>query len=133
MRDIGRISAEFENAKSLGDGAAEEWRKGLQTKGQGELNDASRWERWEASTPTGKNITQVLREYDVSSFPRNYTQGQPWPRGGLINGTPLPPAEMAYGKTVFHLISVNRALSFSRDSVTCWTSTISPLHHISGS
>jgi len=67
--DITNILSELDTAKSLGDGAAEEWRKGLAEKGKLAMADAARWERWEASMRPGIDLLQVLREYDPSSFP----------------------------------------------------------------
>lgn len=73
-RDIDRIQQEYDDAKGFGDGAAEEWRKGLHTKGKEVMTDAARWERWEGQMRLGSDLPQVLREYDLSSFPR-YREG----------------------------------------------------------
>ena len=76
-KDLEAIGVEFENAKSFGDGAADEWRKGLPTKGKEAMADAARWEKWEAQMRLGVNLSHVLREYDLSSFPSNVEQAQP--------------------------------------------------------
>ena len=43
------LKQEFDNVKSMGSAAAEEWIKGLEGRGRERRNDALRWERWEAS------------------------------------------------------------------------------------
>ncbi|KZF23833.1 hypothetical protein L228DRAFT_124952 [Xylona heveae TC161] len=44
---IEEIRRRFDEVKSLGQAAAEEWMKGLEGNGREHVNDASRWERWE--------------------------------------------------------------------------------------
>lgn len=34
------------------------------------MADAARWEKWEAQLRLGTDLSQVLREYDPSSFPK---------------------------------------------------------------
>lgn len=68
-KDIDAIVREYQDAKSYGEGAAEEWRKGLHTKGKDAMADAARWEKWEGQMHFGSDLSQVLREYDPSSFP----------------------------------------------------------------
>ncbi|KAK5987659.1 hypothetical protein PT974_11791 [Cladobotryum mycophilum] len=41
-----KIKAELEAVVKLGTAAAEEWNKGLETRGKGILADSSRWEKW---------------------------------------------------------------------------------------
>jgi hypothetical protein len=43
------IKQEFFKVKAMGSGTAEEWLKGLDDQGRKKRNDASRWERWEAT------------------------------------------------------------------------------------
>lgn len=43
------IKQEFFKVKALGSGAAEEWIKGLETRGKDKRLDLVRWERWESS------------------------------------------------------------------------------------
>jgi hypothetical protein len=43
------IKQEFFKVKAMGSGTAEEWLKGLDDQGREKRNDASRWERWEAT------------------------------------------------------------------------------------
>lgn len=68
--DLASIVDECESAKSFGEGAADEWRKGLHLKGKEAMADAARWEKWEAQMRLGIDLVQVLREYDPSSFPK---------------------------------------------------------------
>ena len=74
--DIQAILDELEDAEAFGDGAANEWRKGLMSKGQAAIADASRWEKWESQLRFGADIPSVLREYDLASFPRYVAQQQ---------------------------------------------------------
>lgn len=89
--DIENILAEFESAKSFGEGAAEEWRKGLHLKGKDAMADAARWEKWEAQMRFGIDLSQVLREYDLSSFP-NYNEEVH--RRSVSSAGPQPGANM---------------------------------------
>lgn len=83
--DIKTIIDDYEDVKSFGDGAAEEWRKGLHTKGKEAMNDAARWEKWEGQMRHGSDLSQVLREYDLSSFPNYLAEAQS--RSAGVNGT----------------------------------------------
>ena len=74
--DTNTIIRGFESAKGFGDGAAEEWRKGLYTKGKAAMADAARWEKWEGQMRLGSDLSQVLREYDLSSFPHHLQEMQ---------------------------------------------------------
>ena len=67
--DLVAIQHEENEAQQLGEGAADEWRKGLYNKGKDAMADSARWEKWEAGLRLGANLAQVLREYDLSSFP----------------------------------------------------------------
>lgn len=41
------MKSRFEEVKSLGPAAAEEWVKGLEGNGKEKISDAARWEQWE--------------------------------------------------------------------------------------
>lgn len=96
-QDIETIVTEFESAKSFGDGAAEEWRKGLPMKGKEAMADAARWEKWEAQMRLGSDLAQVLREYDLSSFPNHLEEVHRRSTGSI--GT--QPAAISNGKQRF--------------------------------
>ncbi|EME87825.1 uncharacterized protein MYCFIDRAFT_213034 [Pseudocercospora fijiensis CIRAD86] len=85
--DLKALHAEEEEAKSLGDGAVDEWRKGLFTKGKDMMADSARWEKWEMQLRLGANLAQVLREYDPSSFPRSQSIQDMQGRQPGVNGT----------------------------------------------
>jgi hypothetical protein len=68
-KDVDSIIAEVDEVNSFGDGAADEWRKRLTQRGKNAMADSSRWERWEGTLPLGKVLAEVLREYDLASFP----------------------------------------------------------------
>ncbi|KAM3415523.1 hypothetical protein BST61_g9044 [Cercospora zeina] len=68
---LAAIKQEEDDAQQLGQGAADEWRKGLYNKGKDAMADSARWEKWEAQLRLGANLGRVLREYDLSSFPHN--------------------------------------------------------------
>lgn len=72
--DVDSIAAELEEVNSFGDGAADEWRKGLKQRGKDAMADSSRWERWEGTLPLGKVPADVLKEHDIVSFPGFATQ-----------------------------------------------------------
>ena len=75
-KDVDNITAEVDEVNSFGDGAADEWRKGMTQRGKDAMADSSRWERWEGTLPLGKMPAEVLREYDLASFPRLLDQQQ---------------------------------------------------------
>lgn len=75
-KDVDSITAEVDEVNSFGDGAADEWRKGMTQRGKDALADSSRWERWEGTMPLGKVLAEALREYDLASFPRLLEQQQ---------------------------------------------------------
>ena len=75
-KDVDNITAEVDEVNSFGDGAADEWRKGMTQRGKDAMADSSRWERWEGTMPLGKMPAEVLREYDLASFPRLLDQQQ---------------------------------------------------------
>ncbi|PIB01796.1 hypothetical protein CB0940_01717 [Cercospora beticola] len=68
---LAAIKQEEDDAQQLGQGAADEWRKGLYNKGKDAMADSARWEKWEAQLRLGANLAHVLREYDLSSFPQH--------------------------------------------------------------
>nr|POF26293.1 hypothetical protein CFP56_22442 [Quercus suber] len=70
-RDVTAIVRDWDEVKEFGDGAAEEWRKGLPLKGKERMTDASRWERWESNLRPGLGLLDALREYHSASFPRS--------------------------------------------------------------
>lgn len=96
-KDVDSILAELEEVNSFGDGAADEWRKGMTQKGKDAMADSSRWERWAGALPLGKDLADVLREYDLASFPRmleeqQRPQRQPTSQHTHVNGAlPAPP------------------------------------------
>ena len=45
---IEEIKRQYQEVLELGSASAEEWVKGLDSKGRERLNDAARWEQWEA-------------------------------------------------------------------------------------
>lgn len=69
-RDVTAITREWDDVKEFGDGAAEEWRKGLPTKGKDRMTDASRWEKWESHLRLGSGLLSALREYNSAFSPR---------------------------------------------------------------
>jgi len=88
-RDVQAIQEEYEDVKGYGEGTAEEWRKGLSTKGKEAMADAARWEKWESQMRFGADLAHVLREYDLPSFPR-YVEGLQGRSAG-VNGVQPPP------------------------------------------
>jgi hypothetical protein len=94
---VDSILAELEEVNSFGDGAADEWRKGMAQKGKDAMTDSSRWERWAGALPLGKSLADVLRDSDPASFPRmleeqRRQQRQPTSQHANVNGAlPAPP------------------------------------------
>ena len=82
--DSNNIIQEYENAKTFGDGAAQEWRNGLETLGKEAMADAARWEKWESQMQLGSDLSQVLREYDLSSFPKYTAEVQSRSAGASV-------------------------------------------------
>ena len=82
--DSNNIIQEYENAKTFGDGAAQEWNNGLETLGKEAMADAARWEKWESQMQLGSDLSQVLREYDLSSFPKYTAEVQSRSAGASV-------------------------------------------------
>jgi hypothetical protein len=72
--DLEAVRDEETQVKLFGEGAVDEWRKGLATKGRDALADASRWERWEHQARTERrsvaafSIARVLQDHGRESF-----------------------------------------------------------------
>lgn len=96
-KDVDSITAEVDEVNSFGDGAADEWRKGMAQRGKDAMADSSRWERWEGTLPLGKVLAEALREYDLASFPRLLEQQQRQQRqassqyANVSSALPAPP------------------------------------------
>lgn len=104
-KDVKDIQAEHEDVQGYGEGAAEEWRKGLNNKGKEAMADAARWEKWESQTRPGADMVRTLREYDLSSFP-HYVEEMQSRSAGVSSTTTThhpPPAVAANGK---HTLSI---------------------------
>ncbi|EME49965.1 hypothetical protein DOTSEDRAFT_68697 [Dothistroma septosporum NZE10] len=90
MTDLDAIKGEEESARALGSGAVDEWHKGLSARGKESMADSARWEKWELQQlRPGQDLAQVLREYDLASFPRHGEEVQRRPVG--VNGVQLSP------------------------------------------
>ncbi|KAI6835137.1 hypothetical protein KC340_g5643 [Hortaea werneckii] len=89
--DVQTIQEEYEDVKGYGEGTAEEWRKGLVTKGKEAMADAARWEKWESQIRLGADLPHALREYDLASFPKyvEETQGKSAAPNDDVSGAPL--------------------------------------------
>ena len=106
--DVQAIQEEFEDVKGYGEGTAEEWRKGLVTKGKDAMADAARWEKWESQMRLGPDLAQVLREYDLASFPKYREELQGRSAAG-VSGTPSPHVTTTDGKlTLFGVFPLSR-------------------------
>lgn len=84
---VEEIKKEFEDVKAMGSATAEEWLKGLESRGRERRNDASRWERWEASGGISRMLgpeKQTVNPTNTVSAPAPLTLIRP------TNGT-LPP------------------------------------------
>ena len=69
---VDEIKREFFGVKSLGNGTAEEWLKGLEERGRKRRNDAARWERWQSSGGIARmRTTEPSERPRIRSFSRN--------------------------------------------------------------
>ena len=96
------IKQEFEDVKAMGSAAAEEWLKGLDSRGKERKNDGLRWERWAASgglarmSNTEASSTQIpQRQSSTHSLPPTSTASAPNTNGHMQtypghNGTYQP-------------------------------------------
>lgn len=76
---IESIRKRFEEVKNLGSGPVEEWIKGLEEERNGRVQDAMRWEQWEAKGG--------LKKVNFR-FPPRSTPSQKAPSIGLMNPSP---------------------------------------------
>lgn len=95
-QDIDNIIEESGNASSFGAGAAEEWMKGLVSKGKEAMTDAARWEQWAAQLQHGTHVSQTVREYHVPSTSQSVAQAEN--RSVVPNGS--QPAMVPNGKQI---------------------------------
>lgn len=65
------IKQRLEGARELGSASADEWIKGLDGEGQDRLNEAVRWEQWEAKG----GLKKVLRPLRATTIPAHSTTG----------------------------------------------------------
>ena len=105
--DVDHIVEEYEEIKGYGEGTADEWKKGLSNRGKEKMADAARWERWEQQMRYGADLAHVLREYDLSSFPRHVEEAQ----GKSAGVSSAPPAQVMNGKPQLSLLSLPRAFA----------------------
>ncbi|MCJ1370337.1 hypothetical protein MMC20_001550, partial [Loxospora ochrophaea] len=94
------VKARFENARELGPGAAEEWIKGLEREGRERIDDAARWEHYEAkgglkkinSRPNPKNAAPLssLSHESVDASPGADVSSNRSAPYGLIYGGNQP-------------------------------------------
>jgi hypothetical protein len=112
-KDVDSITAEVDEVNSFGDGAADEWRKGMTQRGKDAMADSSRWERWEGTMPLGKLPSEVLREYDLASFPRLLDQQQHQQRqatsqyahvGGALTAPPFHGKQESFSDLHFFIV-----------------------------
>lgn len=72
---IEEIKRQYQEVLALGSASAEEWVKGLESEGRERLNDAARWEQWEAqgalikvnSRPSSKARSSALKQAPITS------------------------------------------------------------------
>jgi hypothetical protein len=90
--EIDQLMNEFDDVKSLGPAALEEWMKGLESMGKRKLSDAARWEQWENS---GGLHEAHLRYYRKTTNNLPYGRGRPrserssWSPAESINGATI--------------------------------------------
>ncbi|KAF2724406.1 hypothetical protein K431DRAFT_309982 [Polychaeton citri CBS 116435] len=68
-----KLQKELEEAEAYGEGAAEEWKKGLAKIRADAEADALKWEAWEKVQGPEAALSDVLQSYDTSSFPHIFT------------------------------------------------------------
>lgn len=119
-KDVDNITAELDEVNSFGDGAADEWRKGLTQRGKDAMADPSRWERWEGTLTLGTMLADVLREYDLASFPRYAEQQQHQrhqqqtashhtPVNGALPAPPFHGKQVSFSIFLFSLVHFHHA------------------------
>lgn len=71
---IERLLKDFDEVKTMGSAAAEEWVKGLDQEGKDKMSDAARWEQWEAKGGLRRvNLRPALKA--TSSQPLHTSNG----------------------------------------------------------
>ncbi|KAK8168475.1 hypothetical protein BKA80DRAFT_341312 [Phyllosticta citrichinensis] len=99
VRDIQR---QFDEARSLGPAAGEEWLKGLEDVGRQRLVDAERWERWERTRGMQESGTSNSKSNSPAPLPANGHQRQPSPyqvpRQLPMNGVPRAVTAVQYAQ-----------------------------------
>ncbi|KAL8907582.1 MAG: hypothetical protein Q9207_001319 [Kuettlingeria erythrocarpa] len=78
---VQQIKKELDDVRELGAASADEWSKGLPAEGKNRINDAIRWEQWEAKGGLKKvNVDYNLSDHDSSAEPSKPLQqrGKGW-------------------------------------------------------
>ena len=100
---VDEIKHEFFGVKSLGNGTAEEWLKGLEERGRKRRNDAARWERWQSSGGIARmRTTEPSERPSIRSFPRTiYLPEKP------TAPQPTQPQTSTHSNTVHYMPATN--------------------------
>ena len=79
---VRKIKEQLDEVRELGAGSAEEWSKGLAEEGKERINDAIRWEQWEARGGLKKVNIRPLSKTTAASTPTVHSMTISYPRGG---------------------------------------------------
>ncbi|MCJ1246265.1 hypothetical protein MMC30_003471 [Trapelia coarctata] len=96
---IEKIKRQYQEALELGSASAEEWVKGLESKGRELLNDSARWEQWEAkgalakvnSRPSSKARSSALKQAPVTVSSANIKPAVQTVPGSQASSHSFPP------------------------------------------
>ena len=96
---IEEIKRQYRDVLELGSASAEEWVKGLESKGWERFNDVGRWEQWEAkgglikvnSRPSSKARSFALKKAPVTSSSANLKPTVPFAPGIPTSSHVIPP------------------------------------------
>lgn len=83
---IDALKTEFDGVKLLGSGAAEEWFKGLEAKGNALSVDAARWEKWDYSGGLQRMRQSIVEAHKLPVIPRSISNSEALKARGHVNG-----------------------------------------------
>lgn len=100
-----QIKRQLDDVRELGAASADEWSKGLPAEGKDRINDAIRWEQWEAKGGLRKvNVRPQARPIQTS-FSTTHMQSLPKSYNNVIPNGSVPqngPTVQSYENSVLH-------------------------------
>ncbi|KAL8760868.1 MAG: hypothetical protein Q9184_002956 [Pyrenodesmia sp. 2 TL-2023] len=103
--DVRQIKRQLDDVQDLGAASADEWSKGLPAEGKDRINDAIRWEQWEAKGGLKKVNARPQAKPIPTSLGTTPTQSLPKPYNNVILNSSVSqngPTAQSYENSILH-------------------------------